>query len=202
MIYWLFDHLVRPDFGAHLQFKVVALPSRTRTFCKWTFFNHFFNNFMGILKQNRMFKFKNRKTLSKTGKEVPKHKRRFWNRKWPSKTWKNVWKWNVFRPTIASSGRFVPKNVQKSNRTLHALKHAARTHIAHMFQNVFHMHTYDPKSHMNARSFATHPLIFLPDIFFFKMHLCGVAFNSYFATWKTKGNKHEKVWQTNKQKSN
>ena len=37
--------------------------------------------------------------------------------------------------------------------------------------------------------------------FFFKMHLCGVAFNSYLddnGKGQMMGNKHEKGWQTNK----
>ena len=60
--------------------------------------------------------------------------------------------------------RFVPKSVQKCDRTSHAWKRAARTHISHTFQNGFctHTHTCDRTSHVCvcARTFATLTLHF------------------------------------------
>ena len=82
---------------------------------------------------------------SKTEYDDPKQERVFQSRKECSKT-----------------GNFVPKSVQKCNRTSHAQKRAARTHIPHTFQNGFrtHTHTYDRTSHVcvRARTFATHTL--------------------------------------------
>ena len=45
-------------------------------------------------------------------------------------------------PKIALSGRLVPKSVQKCDRTSHAQKRAARTHISYTFQNGFRTHTH------------------------------------------------------------
>ena len=60
------------------------------------------------------------------------------------------------------SCHFVLKSVEKCGRTSHAQKRAARTHIAHTFQNDFrtHTHTCDRTSHVcvRARTFATHAL--------------------------------------------
>ena len=77
------------------------------------------------------------------------------NRKGCSKAGKYVLKRSI-------SCIFVPKSVQKCDRTSHALKRAARTHIPHTFQNGFctHTHTCDCTSHtcVRARTFATHTL--------------------------------------------
>ena len=58
--------------------------------------------------------------------------------------------------------QFVPKSVQKCDRTSHTQKRSARTHISHTFQNGFrtHTHTCDSTSHVFvfARTFATHTL--------------------------------------------
>jgi hypothetical protein len=50
--------------------------------------------------------------------------------------------------------QFVPKSVQKCDRTSHAQKRSARTHISHTFQNGFrtHTHTCDRTSHMCVRA--------------------------------------------------
>ena len=45
-----------------------------------------------------------------------------------------------FEPIIALFGCFVPKSVQKCDRTSHAQKPAARTHIAHTVLNPFRTH--------------------------------------------------------------
>ena len=61
---------------------------------------------------------------------------------------------------IAIFGHFSSEKCAKSDRTSHAQKRAARTHIPHTFQNGFctHMHTCDHTSHVcvRARTFATH----------------------------------------------
>ena len=73
---------VRTHTCAHVQFEVVALRTRTRTFGKVTFFQYFFSKFSvcfqqffskfstfwGILKQER--RFRSRKGCSKTGQDV------------------------------------------------------------------------------------------------------------------------------------
>ena len=65
---------------------------------------------------------------------------------------------------LAILSQKVCKSVQKCNRTSHAQKRAARTHIPHTFQNGFctHVHMCDRTSHacVCARTFATHTLLF------------------------------------------
>ena len=78
-------HLARPDLGAHLQFEVVALGNRTRTFGKLTFFQQFFNIFAAILQQVSTFL-----GCSKAKQEVLKQERIFLSRKICSKMEKDV----------------------------------------------------------------------------------------------------------------
>ena len=77
------------------------------------------------------------------------------NRKGRSKAGKDVQKCSIF-------WQFCSKSVQKCDRTSHAQKSAARTHIPHTFQNGFRTHTHkcDHTSHVcvRARTFATYTL--------------------------------------------
>ena len=56
--------------------------------------------------------------------------------------------WNKRDRKMPFLVRFVPKSVQKCDRTSHARKRAARTHISHTFQNGFCTHTCDRTSHV------------------------------------------------------
>ena len=111
---------------------------------------------------------------------IQNRKRTFQSKKGCSKMGQDILVLEQFlRQKIAFSGNFVPKSVQKCDRTSHTQKRAARTHIPHTFQNGFrtHTHTCDRTSHVcvRARTFATHtllnsfPLKQFPFIFFQNM---------------------------------